>query len=226
MNQTIMKAALHRRAILSGAAALSLTGCGSLKDIVGPGPAPQLYVLKPAMPQAGNAPAVKWQLSVATPQAAAGIDTTRIALSRSLTTMDYFANAAWTDRVPFLMQGAMVQAFESTGKIVAVQRDTSGIGADYLLQSELRDFEAQYDPATEPSKDAKDAPSPPPKVTVQMECKLLVVPEHKILQSRVFTRDAAAARNDLDSIVTAFNGAVSGLLQDLVDWALRAPPIG
>ena len=78
----------NRRAILSSGAALALASCGSLKDIVGPGPAPQLYVLKPAMPQTGNVSAVKWQLSVGAPQAASSIDTTRIALSRSLTTMD------------------------------------------------------------------------------------------------------------------------------------------
>ncbi len=224
MSDTIFPHA-NRRAVLSGGAALALAGCGSLKDIVGPGAAPQLYVLKPTMPQTGTAPAVKWQLSVATPQAAANIDTTRIALSRSNTTMDYFANASWTDRTPYLVQGIMVQAFESTNKIVAVQRDASGIGADYLLQTELRAFEAQYDPATLPPKDQKDAPSPPPKVVVQLEAKLMVVPEHKILQSKVFTRETLAERNDLDAIVIAFNASISGVLQELTDWTLRAPPI-
>lgn len=224
MNDTHSVNMTRRGLLLGGVAMLALAGCANL---IGPGPAPQLYVLRPMMPSGGSLPAVTWQLSVALPGAAASLDTTRIALSRSATTMDYFASSVWPDRAPFLLQGAMVEAFESTGKIVAVQRDVSGIGANYLLQTELRAFEARYDAASLPAgKDDKDAASPPPKVMVSLECKLLIVPEHRILQSRTITKEALAERNDMDSIVQAFNAAVAAVLADLTDWTLRAPAVG
>ncbi len=45
---------------------------------------------------------VPWRLAVATPDAPASLDTARSALTRSATTMDYFANAAWNDRIPLM----------------------------------------------------------------------------------------------------------------------------
>ena len=212
--------AFARRSLLLGSGAtIALAGCSSL---IGPTKAPQLYVLRPAMPQAGSLPPVAWQLSVAAPEASASLDSVRIALSRSSTTMDYFANAAWPDRVPLLMQSAIVEAFESTGKIAAVQRDASGVGANYLLAMELRAFEARYDGTTPSAKDAGGAP----KAAITLACNLLAVPEHKVVQSRAFTHETPAARNDMDAIVTAFNEAVAATLQDVVEWTLRAPRVG
>jgi len=58
--------------------------------------------------------------------------------------MDYYANSQWTDRVPLLLQSLLVEAFEKSGRIAAVGRETAGIRADYVLETEIRDFEAYY----------------------------------------------------------------------------------
>ena len=62
-------------------------------------------------------------MTVAEPEAAASLDTPRIALSRTATTMEYFANAAWNDRVPLLVQGLLIQALDNSGRILGVGRD-------------------------------------------------------------------------------------------------------
>ena len=46
--------------------------------------------------------------------------------------------AAWTDRVPAMIQTLLVASFENTGKIVAVGRESVGLRADFLLKTEIR----------------------------------------------------------------------------------------
>src|SRR5262249_19329891 len=141
-------------------AAFLVAGCQVLK-----GPTiPQLYVLRPQVPPSMGAP-VNWRLSVAAPDAVASLDSPRIALTRSATTMDYFANAAWTDRVPLLLQRQLIQAFDSSGRIVSVDRDTSGLEADYLLQTEIKEFQARYDSA-----------DGPPQIVISIQAKLAKMP--------------------------------------------------
>jgi cholesterol transport system auxiliary component len=200
---------LKRRSVITGAAAAGfVAGCQALK---GP-PIPQLYVLRPQIPQSMG-PQVQWRLSVAAPDAVASLDTPRIALTRSTTTMDYFANAAWTDRVPLLLQRQLIQAFDSSGRIVSVDRDTSGLDADYLLQTEIREFQARY-----------DAPDGPPQIVISIQAKLARMPQRQIATSLGVSQQAGATANNLDSIVAAFNQAVGAAIGQIVSGTLAMPP--
>ena len=78
------------------------------------------------------------------PQAPAGIDTSRIALSKSPFSLDYFADLEWTDRVPDLIQNLLLASFENSGAIIGVDRDSGGLRADVILRTEIRHFEAIY----------------------------------------------------------------------------------
>src|SRR5271166_1905069 len=106
---------------LSSAIALALTGCASL---LGLGPAPHLYRVSPKSTYPANLPHPAGQLLVDVPLAPAGLDTSRIALSRSAVSMDYFADSAWTDRVPLLVQTALLEAFENSKAITAIDRES------------------------------------------------------------------------------------------------------
>jgi cholesterol transport system auxiliary component len=225
---------ITRRSLLLGTAAFGLTACSlpNLKDIVGP-PAPlQLYVLRPTLPAppAGGA-AVRWQLTIPVPDAPASLDSVRIALSPTATKLDYFADASWTDRAPLLMQGYLVEAFGA--RRVPVARDTAGLLADYVLYTELRDFQAEYNgtipPAPPPDKDKKDEPAPPPAgppptVAVQMVAKLMAVPTRRVIGTFEASAKAMAQANAVESIVMAFNQASGDALNQVVDWTLRTAP--
>src|SRR5262249_59232750 len=102
--------------------------------------APHLYVLRPEVTAPLGAP-VGWRLSVGSPDAPASLDTERIALSRTANTMDYFANAAWSDRVPLLLQRLLIQTFDASNRTLSVDRDTTGLENDYLLLTEIRHFQ-------------------------------------------------------------------------------------
>ncbi|WP_152613388.1 ABC-type transport auxiliary lipoprotein family protein [Inquilinus limosus] len=129
-----------RQAAVSSAAA-GLAGCGGISALAPA--APQVYELTPKNTFATDLPKVTWQLLVDMPTANAGIDTDRIAISETQTSLDYFAKVAWVDRAPAMVVGLLVESFENTGKIVSVGRQISGLRANYVLQPEIREFRAE-----------------------------------------------------------------------------------
>jgi cholesterol transport system auxiliary component len=203
------RTASRRRFLTLSGASLLVAGCS---DLVGQNP-PQLFRLQPARSEAADLPTVPWQLIVAEPIAPQGLDTTRIALSRSPVRLDYFADSAWTDRAPPMIQGLIIESFENTGKILAVGRLAGDLRADYGLQTELRDFEAQYG----------DANAGPPKIRVRVEARLIRLQDREIVATMSFTAEGTPARNDIDSIIAGFDDALGNVLNRLVAWTLRTP---
>lgn len=200
----------RRRIVLSGASLLALSGCGSL---IGPQSAPsQMYVLAPELPARGDMRALPWQLVVSQPEASASLSTDRIALKRG-DTFDYYANAQWTDAVPQLLQTQLVQAFEKAGAMGSVAKDVAGIHADYILQSEVRAFEARYDSA-----------DGAPTVIVDLTMKLLSAHSGAIVAAHDFRHETPASANAIPAAVTAFDAGVSAVLADIVQWIFEAAP--
>ena len=66
--------------------------------------------------------------------------------------MDYYANAAWPDRLPLLVQTALVAAFEASGRVPSVSRTQDALHADYELGVEIRDCAAHYSSADDKGK--------------------------------------------------------------------------
>jgi cholesterol transport system auxiliary component len=199
----------RRRMVLMAGAGL-ISGCSSIQLLPAP-MAPQLYVLRPQiMPPMG--PRASFRLSVRSPDAPASLDTARIALTRSATTMDYFANAAWNDRVPLIVQRLLIQTFDASNRIVSVDRDTAGLESDYLLQTEIRDFEARY--AT---------PEGAPQIAVSIQAKLTRMPQREIVASLNAQQQAQATANNLDSIVSAFDSATGAAIAQIAAWTLNTP---
>ena len=84
---------------------LSLAGCSGL---LGGGEPVHLYRLTPKSTYPPNLPHRSVQLLINEPFAPAGLDKSRIALSRSPVSIDYFADSEWTDRAPLLVQTAIL----------------------------------------------------------------------------------------------------------------------
>lgn len=205
----MMTRPMSRRRMLGATACLaSLAGC----SLLFPTAAPQLYRLTPQTGDAPRTTRVRGQLVVATPVAPESLDTEKIALTRDQTTLDYFAGAAWTDRVPLLLQSLMIGAFEDSGQIVAVGRDSSDINADYRLETDLRDFQARYS-GTSGSL---------PTIVVRLDAKLVKMPDRKIVDSMLAEKEVQAVRNDLNSVVEAFDTATGEVIAQMVGWTLRA----
>jgi cholesterol transport system auxiliary component len=188
--------------------AAGLAGCGIVPDVNKP---LTLYTLKPKLALAQQPARVSWQLVVAEPAAERDIDTTRIALTRTPNVIEYFADGNWSDTAPKMVQAKMIEAFESTKAIVAVGRDASGLRADYILQSDLRDFEADYT--------AKDGT---PIARIRLIAKLVEMPDRRITRTVSAEASAPATGKDLADVVVAFEQALGQVLSKVVTGILAA----
>jgi cholesterol transport system auxiliary component len=188
------------------AATLLLTACA--------GTPPQLYRLTPKSTFPPDLPHVPTQLLIDTPLAPAGLDTRRIALSRSPVSIGYFADSAWTDRAPAVVQTALLESFENSGAVTALDRESVGLKADFVLKTEIRHFEAVY-----------DAAAAAPEVWVAIEARLVAMPRGAIVAQRPFEAHQRAAANELPQIVLAFDGALGAVIKRLVVWSLANPAL-
>jgi len=197
--------------LLAPAAALALlmlAACSSL----GPGPAPQLYVLAPQLGPLADAPQVSAQFVVAEPDTPESLNTPRIALTRGVM-LDYYAGAAWADRVPALIQGSLVDALDKSGKIAAVASDTQGVRGDFRLETQLKDFTAHY-----------DTPDGPPTITVRIVAKLVESDGRQIVASLDSVHSQQAGANTVPEVVAAFDSALSASLEEIAGFALKSAP--
>jgi len=200
---------ISRRLLLAGVPGLALAGCSGL---LGPSEAPKLYILKPKLAAAEAGAKVPWALSIASPDANAGLDSERIAIERPPASLDYYADAAWSDRLAALLQDALLEAFEASGRIDAVSRDTNGAHADYILTIDVRDFEARY-----------DQPDGAPVAVVRFGVKLLSALKRDIVARIDTAEEVPATQNSVDAAVEALNAALANALTKIVPWALGAP---
>ncbi|HTQ14533.1 MAG TPA: ABC-type transport auxiliary lipoprotein family protein [Rhizomicrobium sp.] len=199
--------ATSRRAFLASAATLALAGCGSL--LSPSNPPNQIYVLDPPF-SAIPGPAVDWALVITQTDVPSVYDTERLALKRN-ETMDYYANTQWTDSTPRLLQSLMVEAFEKSGRIQGVARDTGGVHGDFILAPELRHFEALYDQG-----------DGAPRIDVNIVVKLLSLPRREVLATHDAFQRVRAGANSVPAVVQAFNQATGAAIEDIVQWTLGA----
>lgn len=200
----------RRVVLVAGASGVALAACS---NVIGPtNSAAQIYVLAPQSQALPDIAKVWWGLSIARFDTAASLDTDRIAIRRD-ETMDYYADAQWADSAPLLLQSLLVEAFEKSDRIAAVAKDSDGIQAEYILQCELRDFEARY-----------ADPNGAPTVVVDVMAKLLVAHDRSIAAVHDARRETPAAANSVVAAVAAFNASTAAVLEEIVAWALTSAP--
>jgi cholesterol transport system auxiliary component len=197
--------AVARRILLAGLALAPAACSGLLPQGSAP---PKLYRLTPVSEFPPRGPRLSGQILVDVPASTAALDSDRIALSRSPVTLDYFADAAWTDRAPLMVQSLIVQSFENSARVSAIARESLALKADYVLLPELRHFEAEY------------ADAGPPAAHIQIGLKRVKMPERAIAGQQSFEARKAASENQMPAIVDAFNAALHEVMGQIVQWAL------
>lgn len=196
----------RRRALLAAtASALALSACESVLPLRGP--PPRLYRLTPKSSYP-DAQTVDWQLVVEPPSAQASIDTPRIGLMLSPLRFDYYAQANWVDRAPLMVQSLIIESFDNSRAIVAVGRESIGLRPDYVLKSELREFQAE----------ARDNEH---RVHVSIHAKLVQMPERQIVSSAEFEHFLFAKPDELEQVISAFDEALGKVLKQIVIWTLE-----
>lgn len=169
--------------------------------------APNLYALHAVPIGPTSLPAI----AVAAPEVPPGFDSDRIALyMQSGRRLDYYARAAWPDRLPRVLQEAILASIPG-----AVSAE-SGLPAPYTLRVRVRDFAPVY---------AADATAPP-LLRVTLETRLIAGQSQKTAMHGIFSAEKMAAANSQSVIVAG----LEDLLHKALSQALRkikgtvAPP--
>jgi cholesterol transport system auxiliary component len=188
---------------------LALAGCGG-GLLPSPAPPPLLYRLSALRDFPPDLPKANVQLVIEEPFATSALDTDRITLSTTPTSIDYFANVEWADRVTVLVQSLLLNSLENSGRLAGVARDAVALQPDFIMQSELRHFEAVYADAGAPQVDA------------EMEIKLIRNSDRIVVAQRVFEAHAKASANTVPAAIDAYNQAAHTMLQQIVAWTVQS----
>jgi len=108
----------------------------------------------------------------------------------------------------------LLDSFESSGAITAIDREAIGLRADLILKTDIRHFEALYD-----SRDR------PPEVWVEISARLVDPSGRDVVAHASFERRKQAQGSDIAQIVPAFDDALGGVMEDIVGWTVRSPAL-
>jgi cholesterol transport system auxiliary component len=202
---------IKRRFFLVGASALTLSACGG--NLIGPPDAGPIYMVTPKFPAAAaGGDKVTWALSILRPDMAMGLDTDRIALTQADGTMDYYAKATYPDRLPNIVQHALLDGFEASGRIDKVAREEDALHADYNLAVEVKDFAAHY-----------SQPDGIPGVTVTIMVKLTTAHGRDIVGDFSTIQTGIDSVNSAGATAQALQQALGAAVTQIVNWTLTAP---
>ncbi len=198
------------RTILVAAAAALLAGClGGLKDVP---PAPTLYRID-APTLAAGAP-VAADLVVVVTEVAPGLDGPGIAGRWPGGRVDYLAGTRWADPLPRMVQAALVESLQDSGRLKSVQGDLGRFRATHTLVIDVRRFEADYTAGGLPVAQVALA------VTLGNS-------DRRVLTAFTAAASESATANRQASVVAALDAAfarAAGEMADKVLAALAAEP--
>ena len=192
------------RALAALAVVVSLSGCGSLG---GPDVAVQVYSPETRVVPDPAWPTVHWQLAVATTAGSQTLDSSRIAVRPTPNELQTYKGALWADDAPELLESAVVEAFEDSGRVGSVIRYGGGSrGGDVGLLMEVRAFESVYAGAT-------------PEAVIEVQARLMDVRGDGVATKR-FRHAAPVSGVEVPQVVDAFGSAMSAISKDIVGWTL------
>lgn len=143
-------------------------------------------------------------LSVQMPTASRAVDTDRIVVARG-GRISYFSGAAWTDRLPRLLQSCMTAALQDSGAFRAVLSTQDRADSDYALTAEIRNFQLEVG---EGNKAA----------VVTMIVRMVNERTGKIVATKEFSAHIPATNDDPDTSVAALQKAFGQVAVEMVRW--------
>lgn len=190
-----------RTGLLAALALLCSACSGSLfeSDL----PVPVGYVIAPA--PAGSltgAPATQADLSIGRPDFAPGLDTERIAVLKGRQ-LDYFRGARWGGRTVEVVQTMLVSSLNDQKLFRSVTAEQARVAGDYMLDIEVRHFEADYGSGTIPS------------AHVLFIGRLIRIVDRELVATVSSESRVAAAAERMTSVAEAFESAAQKVALDL-----------
>jgi cholesterol transport system auxiliary component len=147
----------------------------------------------------------KYQLVVNEPTSVQALDTNRIMIRPRADQISYYKGAAWSDRLPHLVQVRTIETLQNSGAVKAVTSSSDRVDGDYMLSMEIRAFQI-------------DNASGKPSADVDIFAKLIDNNSSKVVASKGFSTRVASASDTPSAGVAALNQALTEVLQDTSSW--------
>lgn len=188
-------------------AACLLTGAcfGGLKNDV---PVPVNYRISAPKLPAGEALVADVLVTVVA--TAPGLDGTGIAGRWPGSRIDYLAGARWPVRTPALIESALIEALQDSGRLRSVQGDFSRFRTTHTIALELRRFEADY------------TKGEPPVAQVALAVTIGRQADRRVLAAFAVAAEARASENRVTAIVAALDAAFGRAGAEVASRSLEA----
>jgi cholesterol transport system auxiliary component len=144
-------------------------------------------------------------LTVQMPTASRAVDSNRIVVARA-GRISYFAGAAWTDRLPRLLQASMAAALQDSGAFRAVLSTQDRVDSDYALTVEVRNFQIEVSDGNAAS------------AVITLIVRMASEKSGKIVATKEFSARVPSNADDLDTSVAALQKAFGQLAVEMVRW--------
>jgi cholesterol transport system auxiliary component len=190
--------------------ALGACSTGSLLD--SELPVPSSYVIAPLPPatSATTSAASQVDLAIARPDVAPGLDTSRIAVLRGRQ-LDYYRGAQWGGNTLEIVQSLLVGSLQNQKLFRSVSSEQARISGAYMLDSEVRDFQAEY-------VDGREAPV----VRVTIIGRLIRIADRALVDSIEATATSNANDNRMTEVAAAFEAAGQQIAKQLATGIAEA----
>ena len=189
-----------------------LPGCTALTGLTNAAIPNELFVLTPKSTFDEDLPSLKYQIAVEEPTATAAVDTDQIAVQATPLRVQYLPGARWVDRAPLIVQSLLIESFENSGRVPAVGSSAIGLRADFLVVTDIREFQA-----TVPQND----PEAPLEIDVRLNIKLIDAFSDRIIGSDSFEVVTLSDTDDASEVASAFDDALGSTMRRAVEWTVR-----
>jgi len=198
------------RIAIIAAAALLAAGCfsGLKKEVE----QPLLYRLD--APKLAEGTALAADLKVVVTSLAPGLDEPGIATRLPGQRLDYLAGARWAEELSVLLESALVQSFQDSGRLRSVQGDLGRFRATHTLVIEVRRFEADY------------SGGGLPVAQVELSATLGRASDRRVLTSFTASAGESVAENRQSSVVAALNTAFNRAVAEVAGKSFDAIAAG
>lgn len=202
------------KSLLTGFGLMALlSGCAGLTSITNATAPTDLYLLTPKSTFDPSLPRVRQQIVVTEPTATAAVSNDRITIQPTPLEVRFLPGARWVDRAPIIIQSLLIESFENSGKVDSVGRSAIGLRADYLVVTDVREFQARL-PQDSESDTRLEA-------HVRLNIKIVNADLDRIIASRSFEKYRSSESDAAPDIVFAFDGALGSAMRDAVEWSVR-----
>ena len=151
-------------------------------------------------------------VAVEEPAASAAIATDRILVKPNPLAVTYLPGARWIEAAPLHVQSLIIRSLAESGRVGFVRPAATGPLPDFDLFTTIEAFQVEVG----------ETAQPPIRAVVALTLTLVRDLDGQVVASRRFERSAAASADDATAIVSAFNVAMSGILQEAGAWTIAA----